>query len=215
MIHTEPGRGGSIGGCVAFAMQPCYGTLPRGRRTSVTGTGNTGQPTVSAAGNTAASPEGGGRAACAASRPAGARAPALAYHWLVCPEMHRMSLLARLTGDSAEATATARPGVAQTCATLIVQQYAEAMRRGPPAGQVASDTELPYGKEEIGAALLLLLRATEDPRVADLLRSAFVRLADWQSGVGDNDAELRLARAQTERRRRAVELQRLDGRSGT
>jgi hypothetical protein len=116
-----------------------------------------------------------------------------------------MSFLARFTSAR---VLPAESSIARACATQIVTQFAEAMRAGPARGDVANAQDLPYGKDEIGGALLLLIRATDDEHVVELLRSAFVRLADWQPGAGEVDVEVRRARAQAERRRRETEMDR-------
>jgi hypothetical protein len=66
----------------------------------------------------------------------------------------------------------------------IVGAYGGILESGPAPGTVADATELPYPKERIKAALLLLLKMTTDSTMRSHLSSGYVCLADWQPGVG-------------------------------
>ncbi len=69
-------------------------------------------------------------------------------------------------------------------AEVVVTAYGAILESGPVPGTVADDSELPFPKETIKQALLLLLRTRSDPKLREHLKSGFILLADWQSGVG-------------------------------
>jgi hypothetical protein len=60
-----------------------------------------------------------------------------------------------------------------------------------PSGFVADESELPHRKAQVDAALLASLRSAQDAEARGRLKSAYLRLAQWQPGVGEV-----LARAQ-------------------
>ena len=68
----------------------------------------------------------------------------------------------------------------------IVGTYGDVLASGPVPGTVADTAELPYPKDTIKKAILVLLRATKDHAMREHLKSGFVSLADWQPGVGPN-----------------------------
>jgi hypothetical protein len=45
-------------------------------------------------------------------------------------------------------------------------------------------SELPYPKATIKLALIAAITVTEDSKMREQMRSAFVQLADWQEGIG-------------------------------
>jgi len=51
---------------------------------------------------------------------------------------------------------------------------------------VADERELPYPKQTIKQALLVLLKATTDPQMRGNLKAGYICLSDWQQGVGPN-----------------------------
>ena len=69
-------------------------------------------------------------------------------------------------------------------AEVIVTAYGAILASGPVPGTVADISELPFPKETIKQALLLLLRAKGDSKLREHLKSGFMLLADWQPGVG-------------------------------
>ena len=103
--------------------------------------------------------------------------------------------------------------------------YAELLGRSPVEGAEVRDVhELPFAKEAIRHALLMLLAALPAPALRDPLRLAYLRLADWQppeppvepidlaSGRGMRDplvlaSRLAASRAPVEERRRAASAQ--------
>lgn len=66
----------------------------------------------------------------------------------------------------------------------IVGTYGDLLGSGPVPGTVADTTELPYPKDTIKKAILVLLRETKDQSMREHLKSGYVALADWQPGVG-------------------------------
>ena len=57
-------------------------------------------------------------------------------------------------------------------------------------GVVVDASRLSHPKATIKASILRLLDASEDPSQSALLESAFVKLADFQHGVGESPAAL-------------------------
>ena len=77
-----------------------------------------------------------------------------------------------------------KPEMTVAHAELIVAAYGAILGSGPVPGAVADVSELPFPKEIIKQAVLLLLRTKGDPKLREHLKSGFIMLADWQSGVG-------------------------------
>ena len=93
------------------------------------------------------------------------------------------------------------PGVARDLrlqqAEEVARAYAELLGRSPAdVGEVRDAHELPFAKEAIRHALLMLLAALPAPALRESLRLAYVRLADWQAAEPPVEAiDLRTARA--------------------
>lgn len=68
----------------------------------------------------------------------------------------------------------------------IVSAYGAALETGPAPGTVADERELPYPKQTIKQALLVLLKTTTDPKMRGNLKAGYICLSDWQQGVGPN-----------------------------
>lgn len=64
----------------------------------------------------------------------------------------------------------------------IVVAYGDALasRKSRPTDA----SQLPYPKATIKSALIAAIAVTEDAKMREWLRSAFVQLADWQEGIG-------------------------------
>jgi hypothetical protein len=63
----------------------------------------------------------------------------------------------------------------------VAQAYAIVLRGAPAErGGVQDVEELPFAKEAIRHALLMLLAAWTAPQLREPLRLAYIRLADWQ-----------------------------------
>ncbi|HZZ91644.1 MAG TPA: hypothetical protein VFE23_03725 [Usitatibacter sp.] len=63
----------------------------------------------------------------------------------------------------------------------VAQAYAHVLRRASAErGDIGDVEELPFAKEAIRHALLMLLAAWTAPRLREPLRLAYIRLADWQ-----------------------------------
>lgn len=67
----------------------------------------------------------------------------------------------------------------------VIEAYGEVLStRAPRPGCVADESELPFSKHVIKAALAAELQTVSDPRLKDLLKTGFVSLAMWQPGIG-------------------------------
>jgi hypothetical protein len=63
----------------------------------------------------------------------------------------------------------------------IVRAYGEALERMPPRpGAVADAATLPFPKDTVKWALLVVLGAIAEPGARERVKAAFVALADWQ-----------------------------------
>jgi hypothetical protein len=91
-------------------------------------------------------------------------------------------------GFTAEPNAAAVP-MSNAEAFTITSAYGTLLAdRGTSFGDVR---ELPYDKERIKQALIHRIRAGKDPKERELLRAAYVMLADFQPGLGNRrSAEL-------------------------
>jgi hypothetical protein len=55
-------------------------------------------------------------------------------------------------------------------------------------------SKLPYPKEKIKEALIIGLGLTSDSQMREMIKVAYIHLADWQEGVGDTDLGLDLSK---------------------
>ena len=63
----------------------------------------------------------------------------------------------------------------------IVRAYGDALERSPrQAGQIADTSALPYPKDTIKWALLIVLAAIPVPAQRERMKAAFVALSEWQ-----------------------------------
>jgi len=84
--------------------------------------------------------------------------------------------------------------MSQQIAVRIIQEYGAVMEHDSPVpGCVADVSKLPYAKSRIKEALKIGLRATSDAQMREILKVGYLRLADWQEGVGESDIGLDLA----------------------
>lgn len=91
-----------------------------------------------------------------------------------------MGFFSRLLGDRPKPTL-----FSSTSSNIVVADYGEVLEtRAPAPGCVADVTELPYQKDEIKRAILMMLGVITDSQLREHLRFAYVSLADWQVGVG-------------------------------
>jgi hypothetical protein len=74
----------------------------------------------------------------------------------------------------------------------IVNDYGDFMQSSafPAPGCIADTKKLPYDKEIIKTALILSLKLCDDPEMKEMLKVAYVGLADFQDGVGLVDVGL-------------------------
>lgn len=97
-------------------------------------------------------------------------------------------------------------------AEQVLTEYGRVLEAHAPAenGIVVDVTLLPHPKTTIRAALLKSLQESEDPDECEFLKSAFIKMADFQEGVGEQPAPLASAdwteRVTRERRSLAVAL---------
>ena len=76
-------------------------------------------------------------------------------------------------------------------ADKIIQTYVAVMQtQAPTPGCAADVSKLPYPKDQIKTALITGLLTVGDPSTKEMLKVAYVQLADWQEGVGDIDQGL-------------------------
>lgn len=110
-------------------------------------------------------------------------------------------------------------------AAEVAHAYSQALGRSPPdRGEIEDAAELPFSKEAIRHALVMLLGHLPASAHREPLRLAYLRLADWQpsdppvepidlrSGRGTRDplamaSRLAAGRAPAEERRRAAAAQ--------
>ena len=91
-----------------------------------------------------------------------------------------MFLLSRLFGQRKAPAATN-----STPPNVVVADFGEVLAtRAPVSGTVADVSELPYPKEQIKRAIVIMLAATTDSQLREHLKFAYASLADWQGGVG-------------------------------
>lgn len=94
-----------------------------------------------------------------------------------------MRWLRSLFGGSTKSTDAQRLVAA---AGDLVAAYGEALEAQANSGSMFSDTSaLPVKKETIKAALKLLIRVNTDTQKREQLRAAYLMLANFQPGVGD------------------------------
>ena len=81
-----------------------------------------------------------------------------------------------------------------TGANNIVNRYGAFMRSSafPAPGCVADTKKLPYEKEAIKVAFVLLMKLCNDPEKKEFLKYSYVSLANFQDGVGETDLGLDL-----------------------
>lgn len=85
-----------------------------------------------------------------------------------------------LIDDAAAALAAAGGDLRIAQALEIARAYGAALEARAP-GVVADTAALPYPKESIKWALLLLMGAIADPAAREPLKAGFVALAEWQA----------------------------------
>ena len=96
-----------------------------------------------------------------------------------------MGLLDRSFGRAKDAQ-PAPTGMSPETAQNIVQDYGAVLGSSAPApGCVADVRNLPHSKERIKQALVFALRVTKEPQIREQLKVAYISLADWQGGVGN------------------------------
>ena len=73
-------------------------------------------------------------------------------------------------------------------AELIVNAYGKTLQfHAPTPGSIADAGKLPFSKERIKSALTTALRASTDSQQREVLKAGYIALADWQTGVGEQD----------------------------
>jgi hypothetical protein len=73
-------------------------------------------------------------------------------------------------------------------AITIIQEYGEVMLHKSPAPFFIADIKkLPYPKDSIKNALMLVLSAKAHEGMMDALKIGYLQLANWQEEVGDTD----------------------------
>lgn len=77
-------------------------------------------------------------------------------------------------------------------ANKIVNDYGDFMQSVsfPAQGCLADTKKLPYNKEKIKKALIISIKFCDDSKMKEMLKVAYVGLADFQDGVGEEDIGL-------------------------
>lgn len=110
-----------------------------------------------------------------------------------------MSLFARIFRKKT------KPASARNPPNVVVADFGECLeKRAPVPGSVADVSELPYQKDEIKVAILLMLKAIKDRQLREHLKFAYVSLANWQAGVGAKHQGLDITKL--DRSKSALEL---------
>ena len=80
-------------------------------------------------------------------------------------------------------------------AVNIVKAYSDVLHsHAPKPGGVADVRLLPFPKETIKEALIIVLRDTTDPTKIERLKGSYISLAEWQVGVGESDEGLDISK---------------------
>jgi len=73
----------------------------------------------------------------------------------------------------------------------IIQEYGAVMQNNSPqSGGVADISNLPYLKSQIKEALIIGLKMNDDPQTQEAFIIGYMKLADWQEGIGDTEVRL-------------------------
>jgi hypothetical protein len=73
----------------------------------------------------------------------------------------------------------------------IIQAYCDVLKsQAPKPGDVADERLLPFPKDKIKAEIIVALRNESDQNKIDRLKDSYLRLAEWQEGVGMTDQSL-------------------------
>ena len=77
-------------------------------------------------------------------------------------------------------------------ANKVVNAYGDFMQGDtfPKLGCIADTKKLPYDKEIIKTALILSFKICDDLETKEMLKVAYLGLADFQDGVGTEDVRL-------------------------
>ncbi len=71
----------------------------------------------------------------------------------------------------------------------VVNDYGDFMQSSafPIPGFIADTKKLPHEKETIKSAIILCLKLCEDSKMKEMLKAAYISLADFQNDVGETD----------------------------
>jgi len=102
-----------------------------------------------------------------------------------------MGILRKIFGGNQKAQEKQMP---KTIAEInkIVNDYGDFMESPyfPAPGCIADTKKLPYDKKLIKVALVLSAKLCNDPKMKEMLKVAYVGLANFQDGVGEMDVGL-------------------------
>lgn len=102
-----------------------------------------------------------------------------------------MGILKKLFGGG---RSTSSGTMSEQDAEEIIQAYGAVLQtQVPTPGCVADISKLPFPKEKIKTALIIGLKATNDKEMKEMLKVAYIQLADWQEGGGESDQGLDLS----------------------
>jgi len=79
-----------------------------------------------------------------------------------------------------------------SAANKVVNDYGDFMQRPafPAPGCIADTKKLPYDKQSIKNALILAIKFCDDFKMKEMLKVAYISLADFQDDVGKTDVGL-------------------------
>jgi len=97
-----------------------------------------------------------------------------------------MGIFSKLFGKNAARSDSPTMTAAQ--AVQIINAYGGVLEKSAPApGCVADANKLPFPKAQISEAILIGLKSTTDAKMREMLKAAYLELANWQEGVGSED----------------------------
>lgn len=98
----------------------------------------------------------------------------------------------------------------------IIDAYGIVMKTSLPApGTVADVTKLPYPKQQIKDALIAGARSTDDSQNKEIVKYAYVELANWQENVGDSNIGFDLSNIDPNQDAKSLAKQVLEESEGT
>ena len=83
---------------------------------------------------------------------------------------------------------------------LIINAYGKTLEHlAPVPGTIADESKLPFPKSGIKQAILYALKVSQQPTQKQVLKAAYLKLADFQPGVGSKNVGFDLSGVDTSR----------------